>query len=79
MKREAVLSRRRAGVLVAAASLCQQDGGGALGDPARRFIDWLADAGFTVWQLLPLVPVDSSGSPYWARADRAGYPALLDP
>jgi hypothetical protein len=47
MKREAVLSRRRAGVLVAASSLCQQGGGGALGDPARRFIDWLADAGFT--------------------------------
>jgi 4-alpha-glucanotransferase len=79
MKREAVLSRRRAGVLVAASSLCQQDSGGALGDPARRFIDWLADAGFTVWQLLPLVPVDHSGSPYWARADRAGNPALLDP
>jgi 4-alpha-glucanotransferase len=79
MKREAVLSRRRAGVLVAASSLCQPQGGGALGASARRFIDWLADAGFTVWQLLPLVPVDRSGSPYWARADRAGNPALLDP
>ncbi len=51
---------------------------GAFGDPAYRFIDWLAEAGFSVWQLLPLVPVDRSGSPYWARSDRAGSPALLD-
>ncbi len=79
MKREAVLSRRRAGVLLPAASLCQPDGGSAFGASGRRFVDWLAEAGFTVWQLLPLVPVDSSGSPYWARADRAGNPALLDP
>jgi 4-alpha-glucanotransferase len=72
-----VLSRRRAGVLLAASSLRQQ-GGGAFGDAGRRFLDWLAEAGFSVWQLLPLVPVDHSGSPYWARADRAGNPDLLD-
>jgi 4-alpha-glucanotransferase len=72
-----VLSRRRAGVLLAATSLCA-DGQGALGDRARRFIDWLADAGFSVWQLLPLVPVDRVGSPYSARSDRAGNPDLID-
>src|SRR5690606_25727446 len=72
-----VLSVRRAGVLLPASALCQQ-GAGALGAPAHRFIDWLADAGFSVWQLLPLVPVDQSGSPYWARADRAGNPAFID-
>jgi 4-alpha-glucanotransferase len=55
-----------------------QPGSGALGDPARRFIDWLSSAGFSVWQVLPLVPVDHSGSPYWARSDRAGNPAFLD-
>ena len=31
-----------------------------------------------MWQVLPLVPVDQNGSPYWARSDRAGNPALLD-
>ncbi|HTQ36016.1 MAG TPA: 4-alpha-glucanotransferase [Steroidobacteraceae bacterium] len=78
MKREPVLARRRAGVLLPAASL--RDGErGAFGDLARRFIDWLAEAGFSVWQLLPLVPVDKGGSPYWARADRAGDPRLIDP
>ena len=71
-----VLSRRRAGVLLPASALRQD--GGAFGDPARRFIDWLADSGFTVWQLLPLVPTDRSGSPYWARSDRAGSVDLTD-
>jgi 4-alpha-glucanotransferase len=74
---ERVLSRRRAGVLLPVSALTQP-GRGALGDPARRFIDWLATAGFSVWQVLPLVPVDHSGSPYWARSDRAGNPAFLD-
>jgi 4-alpha-glucanotransferase len=72
-----VLSRRRSGVLLPASSLRQQ-GSGAFGAPAARFIDWLADAGFTVWQMLPLVPVDPSGSPYWARSDRAGSEELID-
>ncbi len=73
-----ILSKRRSGVLLPATALAD-DAGGALGGRAERFIDWLADAGFTVWQLLPLVPVDRSGSPYWARTDRAGNPVLLDP
>ena len=72
-----VLSRRRSGVLLPVSALLQP-GSGALGDPARRFIDWLSAAGFSVWQVLPLVPVDPSGSPYWARSDRAGNPAFLD-
>ena len=72
-----VLSRRRSGVLLPASSL-RQEGSGAFGAPAARFIDWLADAGFTVWQMLPLVPVDPSGSPYWARSDRAGGVELTD-
>jgi 4-alpha-glucanotransferase len=71
-----VLSRRRAGALLPASAL--QGDRGAFGPSAHRFVDWLAAAGFSVWQLLPLVPVDRSGSPYWARSDRAGNPALLD-
>jgi 4-alpha-glucanotransferase len=71
-----VLARRRAGVLLPVSAL----GGGhdALGEAAFSFIDWLVDAGFSVWQVLPLVPTDSGGSPYWARCDRAGNTALLD-
>lgn len=70
----AVLQRRRAGVLLPVSSLAAGLGGGG-----RAFIDWLVSAGFSVWQILPLGPSGADGSPYWARSDAAGNPALLDP
>ncbi len=42
-------------------------------------MDWLAQSGFSVWQFLPVGPTNSDGSPYRARSDRAGNPALIDP
>ncbi len=50
-----------------------------LGRGGRAFIDWLAEAGFSVWQFLPLGPTGPDRSPYFARSDFAGNPALLDP
>jgi 4-alpha-glucanotransferase len=70
-----VLSRRRAGVLLPVSALAPP-GHDALA-AAFGFIDWLAEAGFSVWQVLPLVPTDAGGSPYWARSDRAGNALLL--
>lgn len=69
-----VLDRRRAGVLLHLGSL-----EAALGRGGRRFIDWLAEAGFSVWQILPAGPTGSDGSPYWVRSDFAGERAFLDP
>ena len=46
-----VFDRRRAGVLLHVGSL-----EAALGRGGRAFIDWLAAAGFTVWQILPARP-----------------------
>jgi 4-alpha-glucanotransferase len=71
-----VLERRRSGVLVHPAALPGEHG--PLGRAARSFIDWLASAGFSVWQVLPLGPVGDDGSPYWVRSDQAGNPALID-
>jgi 4-alpha-glucanotransferase len=51
---------------------------GPLGAASRAFIDWLARAGFTIWQVLPLGAPGSSGSPYWARSDMAGAATLVD-
>ncbi|MBV8909545.1 MAG: 4-alpha-glucanotransferase [Gammaproteobacteria bacterium] len=68
-----VFDRRRAGVLLALSSL-----EGALGRSGRAFVDWLADAGFSVWQILPAGPVGVDGSPYWVRSDQAGNPDFLD-
>jgi 4-alpha-glucanotransferase len=50
----------------------------ALGRGGRAFIDWLAAAGFTVWQFLPVGPTGVDGSPYWVRSDSAGNAAFLD-
>lgn len=80
MDRLPVLDRRRAAVLLHPSSLLSpgREGEGALGPHAFRFVDWLADAGFTVWQVLPLGPTGTDGSPYWARSDHAGNAAFID-
>jgi len=44
---------------------------------AREFVDWLASAGQSWWQVLPLGPPDEHGSPYAARSAFAASPALL--
>jgi 4-alpha-glucanotransferase len=50
---------------------------GRLGDDARRFVDWLHDAGQSWWQTLPLGPPDRARSPYKARSAFACWPGLL--
>jgi 4-alpha-glucanotransferase len=50
---------------------------GRLGPGAYRFVDWLAEAGQTWWQVLPLGPPDRYRSPYKARSAFAAWPGLL--
>ena len=69
-----LLERRRAGVLMHLS--CRP---AALGRGGRAFVDWLAQAGFTIWQILPVGPTGSDGSPYWGRSDAAGNADLIDP
>jgi 4-alpha-glucanotransferase len=66
-------SARRAGVLLPVTSLP----GGRLGREAFRFVDWLADAGQSWWQVLPLTPPDRHGSPYASPSAFAAWPGLL--
>jgi 4-alpha-glucanotransferase len=68
-----VFDRRRAGVLLPMSAL-----NAALGHGGRAFIDWLAEAKFSVWQILPVGPVGADRSPYWVRSDFAGDPSFLD-
>jgi len=72
-----VLGRRRGGVLLHATSLPDAEHG-ALGQAAQSFVDWLAAAGFSVWQMLPLGPVGADRSPYYGRSNHAGDPELVD-
>jgi 4-alpha-glucanotransferase len=50
---------------------------GRLDADAYAFVDWLAAAGQSWWQVLPLGPPDALGSPYRPRSAFAGAPALL--
>ncbi|WP_435770718.1 4-alpha-glucanotransferase [Nocardioides sp. SYSU DS0651] len=75
------LAVRRAGVLLHVTSLPGGSGSaGDLGEEAYRFVDFLAAAGCTVWQVLPLVPThEGDGSPYNALSSMAGSPDLISP
>lgn len=64
---------RASGVLLHPTSLP----GGRLGEEAYRFVDWLAAAGQSWWQVLPLGPPDEDGSPYRAASAFAGWTGLL--
>ena len=51
--------------------------GGRLGPEAYRFVDWLASAGQSWWQMLPLGPPDRHGSPYKSASAFAAWKGLL--
>src|SRR5689334_12283263 len=51
---------------------------GRLGRDAYAWVDWLAEAGQTWWQMLPLGPPDEHGSPYKAASAFAAWPGLLE-
>jgi 4-alpha-glucanotransferase len=65
--------RRSSGILLHPTSLP----GGRLGKEAYAFVDWLAAAGQSWWQVLPLGPPDDVGSPYKSPSAFAGWPGLL--
>jgi 4-alpha-glucanotransferase len=69
---------RSAGVLLHPSSLPGR-GIGDLGEHAHRFVDWLAGAEQSLWQVLPLVPVDEGGSPYNGLSAVGGNPFLIAP
>jgi 4-alpha-glucanotransferase len=67
---------RTAGVLLPVASLPGECGIGSLGDEALAFLDYLAAAGQSFWQMLPVGP-DDVGNPYVAQSSWAGSPFLV--
>jgi len=74
---ETLFGRRRAGILAHVTSLPGPADHGRLDEDACRFIDFLARSGFTVWQTLPVGPVNATGSPYQSTSLFAGNSALL--
>lgn len=68
---------RRAGILLHPTSLPGPYGIGEIGPYARTFLRWLDAAGCSVWQMLPLGPIDDSGSPYSSPSASARNTLLL--
>lgn len=71
-----VFSKRRAGVLLHPTAL--PGAHGKLGHAARLFVDFLQQAGISVWQTLPIGPTHPDLSPYQTLSAHAGNPAFVD-
>jgi 4-alpha-glucanotransferase len=72
-----LLQTRRAGVLLHITSLPSPFGAGDVGPSAYAFADWLATAGVSVWQMLPIGPVGYGDSPYSSPSSFAIEPTFL--
>ncbi len=69
---------RGMGVICHITSVPNNGDKGTLGNPARRFVDYLADCGQKYWQVLPVNPTDEFGSPYAGLSAFAGNPFLIE-
>ena len=69
---------RQSGILMHITSLPGPYGVGTMGASARQFIDFLASAGQSKWQVLPLTPTGFGDSPYQSCSAFAGNPYLID-
>jgi len=72
---------RKSGVLLPLSSLPSKYGIGDLGPEAVRFVDFLKNAGQSIWQVLPLTAIDGGcgNSPYSPVSAFASNPLLISP
>ena len=69
---------RNGGVLLPIFSLPSPYGIGTMGAEARRFVDFLSQAGQRYWQILPICPTAYGDSPYSSVSTFAGNPYFID-
>ena len=72
------LHNRASGILMHISSLPGPGGIGTLGSQAYAFVDRLADAKQTYWQILPICPTSYGDSPYQSFSTYAGNPYFID-
>src|SRR3954462_7310624 len=70
---------RASGILLHPTSLPGRFGIGDLGPEAYKFVDFLAGAGQSLWQVLPLGPTGYGDSPYACYSAFAGNTLLISP
>ena len=69
---------RASGILMPVFSLPGPFGIGTLGSEATAFVDFLAEAKQTYWQILPIGPTGYGDSPYQSFSAFAGNPYFID-
>lgn len=69
---------RRAGLLLPMFSVPANQGIGDLGQKTLRMIDHIAEAGYKIWQILPLQMMGISHSPYQTLSCFAGDPIYIN-
>ena len=67
-----MLTKRSSGILMHPTSLPSRGGIGDLGPAAYEFVNWLASAKQTLWQILPFGPAGYGNSPYSCTSAFAG-------
>ena len=68
---------RSSGILLPVASLPSEYGIGCFDESAYHFVDCLAKAGQSYWQILPMGPTGYGDSPYQAFSTFAGNPYFI--
>jgi len=69
--------KRSAGILLSISSLPSEYGIGCFDGAAYDFVDFLAEAGQSYWQILPLGPTSYGDSPYQSFSSYAGNPYYI--
>ena len=70
--------KRTSGVLMHVSSLYGEYSSGSFGKEAFEFIDFLAESGFGIWQVLPFCMTDECNSPYKSYSAFGGNPLFID-
>ena len=69
---------RKSGILMHISSLPNDYGIGKMGKEAYSFVDFLAAAKQSCWQILPVSPTSYGDSPYQSFSTHAGNPYFID-
>ena len=69
---------RSSGVLMHVSSLWGDFSIGSFGKEAKKFVDFLSECGFSLWQVLPFCMSDESNSPYKSFSAFGGNPYFID-
>ncbi|MCL2630185.1 MAG: 4-alpha-glucanotransferase [Firmicutes bacterium] len=69
---------RKAGVLMPVSANISEYGIGDFGKSAYAFVDFIAEMGFSVWQVLPITTIGAGNSPYSGISAFAGNYLLID-